>query len=271
MTGEALHHWIVVLDLETFSTRSDPLQLSLRAAMYDVVRTAFGDAGVNAENVVMEDRGDGILMLVPSTVSPVRLAGPLLRALDDGLRAKAAIYGDAHSLRMRVALHQGLAVQDPHGWSGDAVNTAFRLVDAQPLRDVLKAATLARLAFVVSEQVYEGVVRHGHRGLDPAAYLPLQFRTKHGETIHGWVTVPGYSAPPGLPSGDGSPQRPCTAPGAPGTTPAGTGAAPAEPAGSAAGTSAAGAQPGRVTTFSVGTVLGDVVGGDKHVHGGPIS
>ncbi|MFI0943875.1 hypothetical protein [Streptomyces sp. NPDC021020] len=252
MTTEALHHWIVVLDLETFSTRSDPLQQFLRAAMYDVVRTAFEDCGLDAREIAMEDRGDGILMLVPPSVSPVRLAGPLVRALDDGLREKARVHGEENSLRMRVALHQGLAAQDAHGWSGDAVNTAFRLVDAQPLRNVLRKATLARLAFVVSEQVYDGVVRHGHRGLDPAAYLPMRFTTKHGETLCGRVTVPGYSAPPGLPSAATAPQP---APAAP--TTGGTGAAERPGAGSA----------GRVTDIRVRTVHGDVVGGDKHVHG----
>lgn len=257
MTTEALHHWIMVLDLEAFSTRSDPLQQSLRAAMYDLVGTAFKEAGIDQRDVAMEDRGDGVLMLVPPTVSPVRLAGPMVRALDDGLREKAHGHSAAHSLRMRVALHQGLAVRDPHGWSGDAVNTACRLVDAQPLRNVLTAATLARLAFVVSGQVYDSVVRHGHRGLDPAAYLPMRFATKHGETISSWVTVPGYSAPPGLPpANDTSPRRPAAT--------AGTATAPAEPQPAAS--------QGRVTTIHVGTAHGDVVGGDKHVHPqGPVS
>lgn len=146
MTSEAPHYRILVLDVENFSTRPDPVQRSLRAAMYDVVHSAFEAAGVPAGEIVWEDRGDGILMLVPPTVAPVRLAGPFVRALDDALREQAAFHSAAHALRIRPALRQGLAERDGLGWSGDAINTAFRLVDARPLRDVLRAAGSARLA-----------------------------------------------------------------------------------------------------------------------------
>jgi hypothetical protein len=253
MTSEALHYWILVLDMESFSTRSDPIQRSLRDAMYEVVESAFTQAGIDRETVVTEDRGDGILMLVPPTVSPIRLAGPLVRALDDGLREKAQVFNAAHSLRMRLALHQGLAGRDRHGWSGDAVNTACRLVDAQPLRDVLSAAESAHLAFIVSNQVYDGVVRHAHRGIDPAAYLPLRFTTKHGEVIESWITVPGFSAPPGLPPRSKPVPPPSSAvPGA------------AEAHGEKGSEGGSGTTGG--SAIEVGVVHGDVVGRDKVVH-----
>lgn len=255
MTSEALHHWILVLDLESFSTRPDPIQRSLRNAMYEVLESAFAQAGIDLGDVVTEDRGDGILMLVAPTVPPVKLAGPLVRALDDGLREKARIYSAAHSLRMRLALHQGLVARDARGWSGDAVNTTFRLVDAEPLRETLRAAGTACLAFVVSGQVYEGVVRHAPRGIDPAAYLPLRFTTKHGEAVESWVMVPGFSAPPGLtfPS-----PAPPPAPASPPTSP-----------GRGDGAADAGARPdGAVgaSAIQVGVVRGDVVGRDKVIH-----
>jgi class 3 adenylate cyclase len=253
MTSEALHYWILVLDMESFSTRSDPIQRSLRDAMYEVVESAFAQAGIDRGKVVTEDRGDGILILVPPTISPVRLAGPLIRALDDGLREKAQVFSAAHSLRMRLALHQGLAVRDRHGWSGDAVNTACRLVDAQPLRDALRAADSAHLAFIVSDQVYDGVVRHAHRGIDPAAYLPLRFTTKHGEVMKSWITVPGFSAPPGLPP------QPKPAPPPPSAIP---GVAQADGGkGAEAGNGAIGG-----SDIQVGVVHGDVIGRDKVVH-----
>ncbi|MDF9814788.1 hypothetical protein [Streptomyces sp. SPB162] len=259
MTSEALHYWILVLDLESFSTRSDPIQRSMRDAMYKVVESAFAQAGIDRAVVVAEDRGDGILMLVPPTISPVRLAGPLVRALDDGLREMAQVFSSAHSLRMRLALHQGLAAKDRHGWSGDAVNMACRLVDAQPLRDVLDAAESAHLAFIVSGQVYDGVVRHAHRGIDPAAYLPLQFTTKHGEVVEGWITVPGFSAPPGLPPRPQAAAEPKSAPLSPSAAAGGI-----EPDAGDGARARDGAVGG--SAIQVGVVHGDVVGRDKVVH-----
>ncbi|MFE7509807.1 hypothetical protein ACFU8I_00990 [Streptomyces sp. NPDC057540] len=251
MPGEPTHCWIMVLDIENFSARTDPIQRSLRTGMYGVLRAALAQAGLAADDIVTEDRGDGILMIVPATVSPLVLAGPFVRALDDELKQKAVEYSAAHAMRFRVALHQGLAARDGEGWSGDAVNTACRLVDAGPLRGVLATASSSRMVFVVSEEIYRAVVRHGHRTVDPAAYLPMPFRTKHGELIESWVTVPGSPAPPGLPQADG---------------PEGVDH-PAEPAGRGSRTAATSdRRPPSGGGISVGTVNGDVFQGDKTVH-----
>ncbi|WP_405881829.1 hypothetical protein OG762_26395 [Streptomyces sp. NBC_01136] len=258
MAGETTHRWIVVLDIENFSPRPDPVQRRVRAAMYEVLDGAMERAGLMAADTVVEDRGDGVLMLISSSVSPLLIAGPLVRELDEELAQKANMLNEAHALRFRVALHQGLVTRDPRGWSGDAVNTACRLVDAQPLRDVLTAAPSARMVFAVSDQTYQGVIRHGHRGIDPAAYLPYGFTTKHGEAISSWITVPGYPAPPGLPTAAAGQQADDAGQQ---TGDAGQQTADTVPAGAAGQ-----ATGGRGTvTMNAGTVQGDQVGGDKHV------
>ncbi|MER5890040.1 hypothetical protein ABT160_39975 [Streptomyces sp. NPDC001941] len=254
MADEATHCWVMVLDIEDFSSRTDPVQRSLRTAMYDVLREALERAGLAGERIDVEDRGDGVLMIVPGTVPPVDLAGKFVRALDDELRQKAVVFSAEHAMRFRVALHQGLASRDGRGWSGDAVNTACRLVDAPPLRQVLVAADGARMVFVVSAEIHRAVVRHGHRAVDPAAYLPMPFTTKHGETIDSWVTVPGYPAPPGL--GPAAGPR-AAGPGPGGAAPAPTGAAAPPPG--RGGLSIGTVQNGNV----VGNVEGDFVAGDK--------
>lgn len=237
MADEATHRWIMALDVEDFSKRRDPVQRRVRAAMYRVLGAALERAGLAAADRVSEDRGDGALLLVEPTVSPLLIAGPFVRELDLELGEYAQESNPEHAVRLRLALHQGLVARDEHGWSGDAVNTTFRLVDAQPLREVLAAAPSARMVFAVSDEVHRAVIRHGHRGIDPAAYLPCAFTTKHGETISSWITVPGYPAPPGL-------KAPAPA------------AAPAQ-----------GAPPaGRPTvTQRADTVQGDQVAGDKNV------
>ncbi|RKT17546.1 hypothetical protein BX285_1923 [Streptomyces sp. 1114.5] len=257
MTLAAVHHWIVVLDIEGFSTRPNPVQRSLRQAMYEVLRDALAEAGLPDGAVATEDRGDGVLVLVQPQVSPVLLAGALVRALDDCLAEKARIFNEAHALRLRVALHQGLVSRDADGWSGDAVNWTFRLVDAAPLREVLARAGRANLAFIVSDEVYQAVVRHEYRTVDPAAYLPVGFEAKHGIPARGWITVPGYPAPPGLDGGSG-----------PGT---GLGPGPAAaPAAPAPAPGSGGAPTGGVV-FHAGVVHGDQVAGDKNVHHAPNS
>ncbi|MCC3653391.1 hypothetical protein LIX60_18365 [Streptomyces sp. S07_1.15] len=246
MSEEAKHHWIISLDIENFSPRRDPVQRRVRAAMYRVLDGAMERAGLAAADTVSEDRGDGVLMLIRSSVAPVVIAGPFVRELDEGLGEYAQEANEDHAVRLRMALHQGLAAKDEHGWSGDAVNTACRIVDAQPLRDVLASTPSARMAFAVSDEVHRAVIRHGHRGIDPAAYLPFDLTTKHGETISTWITVPGYPAPPGLPESAAEPpcdQEPLPAPDGRQSTGAG--------------------QPSVVQHAQ--TVQGDQVAGSKHV------
>jgi class 3 adenylate cyclase len=135
--GAPMNHFVVVVDIEGFSQRSDPVQRSLRRAMYEVLKTAVDDAHLVWEDFHPQDRGDGVIMIVGGHVSPVTLTGELVRALEAGLAERAVTYKADHQMRFRVALHQGLANPDDEGWSGDAINTACRLVDAQPLRDTL--------------------------------------------------------------------------------------------------------------------------------------
>ncbi|MGA5314835.1 hypothetical protein ACPCTK_12020 [Streptomyces pseudogriseolus] len=254
MPEEATHRWIIAMDVENFSTRRDPVQRRVRKAMYRVLDAAMERARLATGSTVSEDRGDGVLMLVEPSVSPLLLSGPFVRELDLELGEYAQESNEEHALRLRLALHQGLATRDERGWSGDALNTAFRIVDGQPLRDVLTAAPSARMVFAVSSDVHHAVIRHGHRGIDPAAYLPCDITTKHGETIGIWVTVPGYPAPPGLSASRAQAPGAATGSASPEDVPA-TAAAPVP----------ASVKPAPTVTQYAGTVQGDQVAGDKTV------
>jgi len=241
--GAPTSHFVVVVDIESFSGRSDPVQQSLRRAMYEVLKTAVDDAHLAWADFHPQDRGDGVIMLVGGHVSPVSLAGELVRALESGLAEKATVYNADHQMRFRVALHQGLASPDDEGWSGDAVNTACRLVDAQPLRDTLAEARRAHVALIVSDSFFQSVIRPGHRSIDPSTFVPVTLTIKNLVDFKAWIRVPGYAAPPKLPRAERtrttSPSRPPD-------------------------------ESGQAGTSSItinGNVKGDAVARDKHVHG----
>jgi hypothetical protein len=193
-------HAIVVVDIEGFGPRTNPFQASLRRAMYETLQEACVEARIDWVPIVALDRGDGVILLIPAATSAVVLAGAFVRALDAVLAEKAAMFSDAHRMRFRMALHQGLCQEDDKGWVGEAINTACRLVDAQPLRAALTAAPDARMALVVSDDIYRAVVRHGYRLIDPAAFARVTVNVKELVDATAWISVPGRSYPPGLAS-----------------------------------------------------------------------
>ena len=104
----------------------------------------------------------------------------------------------AEEMRLRVSLHGGEVNDDEFGVFGTDLNTACRMVDAQPLRDVLTAATRSMVAVIVSDTWYRGVIGHGHEGIEASSYAPLLLAVKElRETA--WLHVPGLSSPPDLP------------------------------------------------------------------------
>ncbi|WP_112467700.1 hypothetical protein [Streptomyces triticisoli] len=198
-------HWIVLLDIEDFSLRPETAQATLHEELYHVVEFALARAGLGLDACAVQDRGDGMLLLVPIGTSPTRLLRELVRGLEDALVEHRGKYNDEHRMRLRVGLHQGLVIRRGERWTGSAVNDLARLVDAGPVKQVLARAGRAHLVLVVSNEIHKSVVQGRYPGIDPAAYLPADFVTKHGEPRRGWVTVPGYPAPPGLPARSGEP------------------------------------------------------------------
>jgi hypothetical protein len=209
---------ILVVDIEKFGTRPNPVQTFLRGSLYALMERALDEAGIDHRGGARPvDRGDGLFLLLPGSVPKTDLVGPFIARLRTGLRAHAQTSSDAAALRLRVVLHSGEVAWDGRGWVGEDLNTACRMVDHQPLRDALAAAGDAQLVLGISDGWHRGVLRHDYPQLDAAAFRPVRFDAKeiHDETV--WVLVPGYAAPPGLehaaPAGldDAGPVQPAAA------------------------------------------------------------
>src|SRR5207249_2633199 len=93
---------------------------------------------------------------------------------------------------LRMALHAGEVHYDQHGVTAVAVNLAFRLLDAEPLKAAL-ARSSGVLAVIVSSWFFEEVVRHG--GTVPE-YRPVEVAVKETTTT-GWICLPDQVFPEG--------------------------------------------------------------------------
>lgn len=207
----------VVVDVARFSAsdRDDHGRRAIRAALRDAVERAFVESRLNCRGELIKDSGDGLIMFLPERVAlPDRILHPWTPNLGVELAHLNHLASEATRIQVRVAVHQGyLSVDRPDGdgTSADLI-LACRLAEAEQVKDALAAEPDATLALVVSDPVYQGVVRHRPRGVDPAAFRRVSVRVKE-TTADAWIHLPGH--PPGhRPGRRSSPPVPDQAPGA---------------------------------------------------------
>ena len=120
---QAVHRTILVFDIEQSNhpLRTNHDRLVIREAMYTAVR-----AVLRRLKYYHEDRGDGVLVLVPPEVPKGRLASSLLVRMEAALTThnaamehQNAAQAAATQVRLRVALHAGEVAFDSHGVVGD--------------------------------------------------------------------------------------------------------------------------------------------------------
>ncbi len=193
---EPLNCSIVFTDVAGFSdpVRNDSDRDVVRAAMYEILRSAFEVSGVPWEACYREDRGDGAVIVVPPTISTHRVVDPLVAELADRLRQYNRRASEVVRIQLRVALHVGPVGKDAEGLTGQALIAAARIVDAPVIKARL-AAEQADLVFAASDYVYEHVVRNCAGRVDPAAFEHMECQVKEMH-VSAWVHLAGRVASP---------------------------------------------------------------------------
>ncbi|MGK3206176.1 hypothetical protein [Amycolatopsis sp. MEPSY49] len=183
------HRSIIVIDVAGFGRRPDPAQVRVRSSLDRIVRAACRASGLPRARLVFEDRGDGVIVFVPATVSKAVLVRPFVPQLSTFLHEHNAKAEAVHRIRVRLAVHAGEVVRGPYGWLGADLNLTCRLVDSAPLREELVRRPCADLVVALSDVVHQAVVRHGHRGTAPTEYTAVPLKVKEVAT-RAWIHQP---------------------------------------------------------------------------------
>jgi CRP-like cAMP-binding protein len=189
---------ILVVDVARFGdpARNDGDRLMVRQALYDILRWSFEDSGVPWAACPHEDRGDGVLFVVPPAIATARFVDPLLAVLAARLGQHNRRVSDVLRIQLRAALHVGPVGHDGNGLTGQALITASRIVDA-PVIKVKLAESAADLVFAVSAFVYEHVIVQGLVQVDPATFEKVECQVKESR-ISAWIHL-AYSGARGRP------------------------------------------------------------------------
>jgi hypothetical protein len=199
------HRSIVAIDIErsTSPERTNPIREELREEAYRLLGAAMRTAGIaDGHCDPLADRGDGVLALIhpADEVPKTLLLNPLVPVLVTLLADRNARLGTAEryrrELRLRAVIHAGEIHYDGKGYFGEALDVAFRLLDAPRLKDRLRQA-VTPLAVVVSEDIYWSIVQHEYDGISGSTFEPLVRVTVAGRRRRGWVHVPAPRPTPG--------------------------------------------------------------------------
>lgn len=191
--GPTEHRTIVVADVADFTNpaRKDTDMNAIHQGMYEVLEEAFRDSGVDFALCTHEDRGDGMLILVPAEVPKSQLADRLPDRLVAAVRRYNSTRTDSARFKLRIGLHAGDIRRNTNGWVGRHVNDAFRILEAPEAKSAL-ANSGGVVALIVSDRFYSDVIADD-AGSVPDAYRPITVRVKQfvGEA---WLRLPGTPA-----------------------------------------------------------------------------
>jgi hypothetical protein len=183
---------VLLIDVTGFGARyrTDEDRKIIRQVMYRTLRHAFKSAGISwAESCRHEDRGDGVLIVVPPAVPTKQIVHPLVDRLAEGLARHNDQADEGTRFQLRAALDVGPIEVDAEGVNGETIIHAARLVEAPPFKQRLKNSQ-ASLGFVVSAFVYDRFVKHRPGQVDPAKYQKIRAGVKESR-LTAWM----YLAP----------------------------------------------------------------------------
>ncbi|KDA43569.1 toll/interleukin-1 receptor domain-containing protein [Frankia sp. BMG5.23] len=207
--GVPRHVSVFCLDARHYSRQDIATQASWREGLRRIVDEAVGGAGLPPRSIrLRQDRGDGFLAAVAADAPKAVLATEFVRELRIALRTYNRGRDETGRIRLRLALHQGEVGIGGSGFVGDAAVVAARLVDADPVRQLLEQDRDAELALVLSSEFYHSTVAGRLRDLDPAQYRRVEVSVAGKYEGLAWITLPGRPFPVVRTPSNGSDQGP---------------------------------------------------------------
>ena len=124
-----------------------------------------------------EDRGDGLLVVVPPSIPTVQILEYLLIALPIALKRHNRIYAEGAQIQLRVAVDVGPVTSDELGVSGQVIINAARLLEVPAFKESMDEQR-APLGMIVSDFVYQSAVSEAGSLTDAASYIEIDVQVK---------------------------------------------------------------------------------------------
>lgn len=180
----------LAVDMEQYSLLDTRAQSAVQSDLVRVLDEAAALTGLDRETWARQPQGDMEFAVLPESTPDAVVLGPFVHHLTVRLGALNA-HSAAPRIRLRLAVDTGVAMDAALGHAGPAPVAVARYVNAPQVKAVLAALTSADLAVIVSDRLYQDVVRLGQAGLESAQYVRAHIQAKEFGG-YGWIRVPGH-------------------------------------------------------------------------------
>ena len=179
--------------------RDGDIRAFLRDELYHMLEKSFNESGISWSRCAREDRGDGVLVVLPSSVACTGVIDPLPGRLRGLIRRHNHVAREEARIQLRAAVNIGPVEHDGHGFISPDIDHLFRMLEARYLKHAL-TGTGAELGLIISDYVYRNVVCRHPSLVSPGAFEPIRFQVKKTRAP-AWTYLPGFTASRGVPVG----------------------------------------------------------------------
>ena len=137
--------------------RTDEDRRIIREALFSMTHTVLQDL---PDDWSWDDRGDGLLTVIPPSVPTAKVVAHLHKELTAALEEHNRVYPKSARIQLRVAINVGPVASDVMGVSGEAIIITARLVEAPAFKTAMSESGTS-LGIIASTFIYESVIRHG--------------------------------------------------------------------------------------------------------------
>ena len=184
-----------VVDVVGYSQRTEPGQYAVQSRLTALIRDVMAELGISFDENYAQGTGDGMNVFLPAGADISRALPALLETTAARLSRDNQEHADR--IRLRMATDLGPVRPASAGFSGQTIISFGRLVDSAPIRAAIADQPDTDLAALVSDWLYESVIKQGYAGVDPAQFTRVRAVVKSFQADAWLWTGPRRGASPG--------------------------------------------------------------------------
>lgn len=189
MNADMVRRLMVAVDAAGYGGQDETRQAATQGALVEILDRAAVRVGLNRADWVRQPGGDGELSVLPVGEPETVVVDDFVRAVAKALAAHNEPLRPEYRMRLRLAVHHGVATPAANGFTGQGPVVLNRLLHSAPAQQALAGSERADLVLVLSDRVFEDVIVQRRTSLRSWNFRKVAVQTKELRTS-AWLWLP---------------------------------------------------------------------------------